>query len=504
MPNDFGGPAGPRDLPEGDEKTTWVPSTESMDPGELTSWISNKNDQPDFERTESRGARRPPPTPDFHDLHEATGVVHTPRKRSVPTPEPAPVRRTTRHNPKALPTPEPAPRRRTQRAQPVAPTPKAPRPPTPEPAPPRRTRRATGEADEEPSLTIPRRSMADRTPMPQPTPAPRTPAPHPPAPRTPAPGRTPTPSPVRTDAVPRPAMPVPRPPSMQPVPQPPVPVPDTWTPAPSGEHRDALYGRDDPSTEVEHSTLDAHGFPHTPDVPSTVISDDSIDEVPPTPSPLPHIPNDAPTVVRPDLAQLAEVFDTRTVPSGASVLDVSGVRVSPHDDTIGSALEPIAGSTADALHAYDEQPPGEPTVALPPPSQRKNTQVRQPTPEPAPDALPKGASYSPPTGDIDRNEMVKGAPAKGTPAPARAVKRPPPASGKRPKSNTPAPAPSAKSASPRKLPKNASIVSGKDPFPTEAGGRISNLTLVYGAVVVFGLLLVVAAFVLGLIVLALS
>lgn len=467
------------EMPEGDEKTTWVPSSEPMDPGELTSWISSKSDQPDFERTESRGARRPPPTPDprdfGYDASEGTAVIKTPiRRKGMPTPEPAPRRR--KRGPEApLPTPEPAPRRRAQQRNQPTPAPKAPRPPTPEPAPPRRGRRAMDQADEEPSLTVPRTGMTGRTPMPTPMPG-----------RTP----TPTPSPMRQESVPRPAMPLPAPP----VPQPPVPVPDHWTPAPSGEHRDALYGgqHDDPSTEVGHEELDAHGFPYQPDVPSTVVSEDNIDEVPPTPSPLPHIPNDAPTVVRPDLAMIGDMSDKT----------LGGTPISNQDETIGNLLEPIAGHTADVMQAYAEQPPGEPTVALPPPSRRKNTQVRQPTPEPAPDALPSGASYSPPTADnIPNPGLADKKRRAATPPPApKSVKKPPVpgASGAR---SGPSPRSGNSKSGPKKLPKNASIVSGKDPFPTEVGG-ISNLTLVYGAVFVLGLLLVVGAFVLGIVILA--
>lgn len=423
------------EMPENDEKTTWVPSTESMDPGELTSWISGKSDQPDFERTESARSRRPPLTPDpkafgnvgDYEKYEATGVVHTPiKKRRAPSPEPSP-RRKGRIS-KALPTPEPAPRRRTKRANRIQPTPspRPPKPPTPEPAPPRRGRRAAV-ADDEPSLTVPR------------------------------PGHTPAPAPPRHSSIPRPAAPpVPLPPVPLP-PTPQAPVPDNWTPAPSGDHVR------NPPRAISQG-FDANGFPVQPDVPSTVVSEDSIDEVPPTGVPVPPLLNDAPTIVRPDLSRLADMMAS-----------VDGTPVSSQDETVGTDLQPLAGSTAAAMRAYEEQPPGEPTVALPPPSKRKNTSVRQPTPEPSPDALPNGASYSPPP------EQKK----------ARSVNKPPPTSSNR--SSAPKKK-SGRSKSSKKLPKNATVSNDSE--------GSSNLYYVYGGITVLGLLLVAGAFILGLIILA--
>jgi hypothetical protein len=300
--------------------------------------------------------------------------------------------------------------------------------------------------------------------------------------------------------VPRPAAHLQPPEAPSTIPTAPIPVPDNWTPAAQGRdrapvsaHTPGFYDADGPATEVEH---DEHGFPAQPDVPSTVVSEDdapppgfapqvpspngsfrnSFDELPPGQA-LSALPNDAPTVVRPDLAGMADLLDGG-----------------------GQSARPAAESPSNALpSSFDEQPAGEPTVALPPPSQRKKTQVKQPSPEPPPERLPSGASYSPPPDTPPPARKARSSADEKKPRTSRSRKpsaksvKKPPAPGKKDRKSR-----SDRSESRKKLPKNASVEG------QEAGGGIPMLYYVYGGVGVAGVALVAGAVVVAVVILAMT
>lgn len=533
FPSDFSSDDGSVDevdpLPAGDERTTWVPSEEHLDPGEVTSWISGQSDTPDlpdFERTEAKGPRR-----DVGIEAERTSRIRTPRRRATeeepthrqrPDEEPtrrqrpeaprpgrsmapvaspvsrgnldkkkpiaeAPKRARKRRDPspeasppraekpvprtaprqappkKRLPTPEPAPRRRESRGplDHVEPTVRADEnsripttKPKPKPAPPRRVGLPSA-ADEEPSLTIPRPHLPKAPPVPQPRPGP---------------GQTPMPAPQRMESLPRAGRAIP--------PAPRVPRP---------HDPEAMPVSSLPGQVVAESSL--HAAPVSSVPPPGHDPTQSVDEVVPS---IPRLPNDAPTVVRPDLAMMA-----------MGAVDPAPVSSAP------PGTSPVSSHPGFPASFSEEPEGGEPTVALPPPSQRDRSHMQ---------SLPPHASYSPPPvapppaprsatpAPVDRSIAPAPAPVQQQPQPSR-----PPAPAPQPQqqpqqSRPPAPAPQQQQPQQSRppepaqeparraggLPKGATVYQGDD----DEG--INPLHLIYGAVGIIGILIIAVAVIVGL------
>lgn len=443
------------DLPGNEEQTRWVASPvkavveeddwelPKYDPGES----KNRRRAPDEGNKVRKGelGRKDGPS-------DVTGSVQTPRKRAasavpvsrpravekkVPTPAPAPRRRRRDPTPEeapravapsprppvaskpamvskpvvaskpAVPTPEPAPRRRADRV------------PTPEPMPASRARRGSRPPTPEPMPA--RRHDDDEVSLGPVSSRPPTPAPAPPR-REIDPGYSQPPVPVPAPAasvppVPVPAAPAPVPaPPLASVPPPPVPLPGgSVAPAPTASQMPGLAA----------------------------------------------MPNDAPTVVRPDLGGMSEA-ELQAMMEAA--------RPAP-------APAPAAESFPSG---WDDQPEGEPTVAL------RSPVASQP---PASQSLPGSASYSPPS----------------QPPPVAAqeitVRHEPelPAEPSRSSRNVAPPARSGDGARKKKKNKSVQVAKGGKKFDDEGG--IQPLHLIYGAVAVGGFLLIAGSFIAGIIIL---